>query len=186
MQLAQQQANMSGLYDKMSTTLLDVTIMHQSNLTTDHHSNAKAMGLLLLALSTAGWCTTTVAQSAAEAEPQTGTGAATQDSTNSSSSKSHRDLSTNECLKQLNDADQVIASIAFKDGLDSAEQFKELVRRRPWGVGTFATADEIKSQLKTQSPFLIITLTKKQALTLDDHRDIIRWVLVQSINKPCK
>ena len=99
---------------------------------------------------------------------------------------SHRDLSSNECLKKLDNADRVIASIAFKDGLNSSAQLKELVKRRPWGAGTADTADEIKAQLNTQSPFLIITLTKEQALTLDNHRDIIRWVLVQSTSKSCE
>ena len=98
---------------------------------------------------------------------------------------SHRDLSSNECLKKLDNADRVIASIAFKEGLNSSAQLKELVKRRPWGAGTADTADEIKAQLNTQSPFLIITLTKEQALTLDNHRDIIRWVLVQSTSKSC-
>ena len=63
---------------------------------------------------------------------------------------------------------------------------KELLKRKPWGAGTPDTADEIEAQLNTQSPFLIITLTKKQVLTLDDHRDIIRWVLVQSTSKSCE
>ena len=102
------------------------------------------------------------------------------------SSTSHRDLASNECLQKLNNSDLVIASIAFIDGLDSSNQFKELVKRKPWGEGTPQTADEIKEQLDTQSSFLIITLTKEQVLTLDDHRDIIRWVLVASPSKTCE
>lgn len=100
-------------------------------------------------------------------------------------STSHLDLSSNECLKRLDNTDVVIASIAFKDGLNSAGQLKELIKRKPWGVGTPATADEIKAQLDVQSPFLIITLSKEQVLTLDDHRDIIKWVLVQSTSSSC-
>jgi len=99
---------------------------------------------------------------------------------------SHRKLSNNECLKKLDNSDLVIASIAFKDGLNSSAQIKELLKRKPWGAGTADTDDEIKAQLDTQSPFLIITLTKEQALTLDNHRDIIRWILVQSTSKPCE
>jgi len=111
-------------------------------------------------------------------------GANTKDS--NADSTSHLDLSSNECLKKLGDNDPVIASIAFKDGLDGSGQLKELVKRRPWGAGTANTAEEIKSQIETQSPFLIITLTKAQALTLDKHRDIIRWILVQSTSKSCE
>lgn len=122
--------------------------------------------------------TVAVAQSATQATSQV-TG-------NNTTSSSHLDLSSNECLQKLNAKDIVIASIAFKDGLNSAEQFKELVKRRPWGIGTPETAVEIKKQLETQSPFLIITLTKEQVLTLDDHRDIIRWVLVQSPVTACE
>lgn len=107
------------------------------------------------------------------------------DDAEDTTSTSHLDLSSNECLKKLDDNDIVIASIAFTDGLNSAEQLKELLKRKPWGVGTPATADEIKTQLEVQSPFLIITLTKEQVLTLDDHRDIIRWVLVQSTTTTC-
>lgn len=105
---------------------------------------------------------------------------------NTQESKSHRQLSSNDCLRKLDDNDLVIASIAFKDGLDGSAQLNELVSRKPWGTGTPDTAEEIKSQLETKSPFLIITLTKNQALTLDDHRDIIRWVLVQSTSKTCE
>ncbi len=102
------------------------------------------------------------------------------------SSTPERDLKNNACLKKLDSSDIVIASIAFKDGLNSSAQLKELVKRKPWGAGTPATSEEIQTQLDTQSPFLIITLTKKQALTLDNHRDIIRWVLVQSTSKSCE
>jgi len=41
-----------------------------------------------------------------------------------SSASSRRDLSSNECLKKLDNSDLVIASIAFKDGLDSSTQLK--------------------------------------------------------------
>ena len=98
----------------------------------------------------------------------------------------HLDLSSNECLKQLTDTDPVIISIAFKDGATGFGQLQELVSRNPWGTITAATQKEIDDQIVTQSPFLIITLTKKQALTLDDHRDIIRWTLVQSTTKTCQ
>ena len=107
-------------------------------------------------------------------------------SNSSESVASGRDLSNNECLKKLDRSDLVIASIAFKDGLNSSAQLKELLKRRPWGAVTPQTEEEIKTQLDTQSPFLIITLTKEQALTLDNHRDIIRWVLVQSTSKSCE
>ncbi len=113
------------------------------------------------------------------------TSAAVAQSTDSTST-SHLDLSSNECLKQLNADDIVIASIAFNGGLDSMDQLKELVRRKPWGNGTEKTTEEIQTQLETQSPFLVITLTKQQALTLDNHRDIIKWILVQSPTKVCK
>ncbi len=103
-----------------------------------------------------------------------------------SASSSHLDLSTNECLNNLNDHDIVIASIAFNDGVAGHSQLKELVSRQPWGALTAGTVKEIRQQLDTLSPFLIITLTKKQVLTLDNHRDIIRWVLVQSTTKPCE
>lgn len=106
--------------------------------------------------------------------------------TKDTDSTSHLDLSSNECLKNLDNNDLVITSIAFKDGLDGSRQLKELVKRRPWGAGTANTTEEIKSQIETQSPFLIITLTKEQALTLDKHRDIIRWILVQSTSKSCE
>ena len=117
---------------------------------------------------------------------QSTTQANTEATGNNAASSSHLDLSSNERLKKLSANDIVIASIAFKDGLDSTGQIKELVNRRPWGIGTPETADEIKKQLETQSPFLIITLTKEQVLKLDDHRDIIRWVLVQSPTTACE
>jgi len=101
-------------------------------------------------------------------------------------SLTHLSLSSNECLKQLAANDPVIVSIAFKDGATGFGQLKELVSRNPWGSITADTQKEIDDQLATQSPFLIITLTKKQALTLDDHRDIIRWTLVQSTTKTCQ
>jgi len=75
---------------------------------------------------------------------------------------------------------------AFKDGATGFGQLQELVSRNPWGTITAATQKEIDDQIVTQSPFLIITLTKKQALALDDHRDIIRWTLVQSTTKTCQ
>ncbi len=119
----------------------------------------------------------------AQATEDESTGSEASDSARTSSS--HLDLSSNDCLKQLDDTDIVIASMAFVDGLNGFAQLKELVARRPWGVGTPDTADEIKSQMETQSPFLIISLTKAQVLTLDDHRDIIKWVLVQSTSQVC-
>lgn len=110
------------------------------------------------------------------------TGIKTEDT---SSAISPDDLSSNECLKQLDDYDEVIASIAFKDGVAGFTQLEELVKRKPWGSITDVTKTEIEQQLEAQSPFLIITLTKQQALTLDNHRDIILWILVQSTTKPC-
>ncbi len=134
-----------------------------------HCLPVKFLASLVVALAFSSHSTLTIAQS----------------TDSDTTSTSHVDLSSNECLKQLNDTDTVIASIAFNDGLNSAEQLKELIKRKPWGVGTPATGDEIKAQLEVQSPFLIITLTKAQVLTLDDHRDIIRWVLVQSTSTSC-
>lgn len=101
-------------------------------------------------------------------------------------SLTHLDLSSNKCLQQLADSDPVIVSIAFRDGAAGFGQLKELVNRNPWGSVTAVTKEEIEKQINTQSPFLIITLTKKQVLTLDDHRDIIRWTLVQSTTKVCE
>ena len=66
----------------------------------------------------------------------TSTLAVAQSNDGDSTSSSHLDLSSNECLKKLSDNDIVIASIAFIDGLNSSEQLKELVKRKPWGVGT--------------------------------------------------
>ena len=103
-----------------------------------------------------------------------------------SASNSHRNISSNECLQKLSDDDTVIASIAFKDGVTGFAQLEELVKRNPWGSITDVTKKEIEQQLNTQSPFLIITLTKQQTLKLDEHRDIIRWVLVQSTTKSCE
>ncbi len=107
-------------------------------------------------------------------------------SADKATSTSHLNLRDNECLNALDDRDIVIASIAFKDGVNGFDQLKELVKRKPWGIVNSDTRKEIEDQIKTLSPFLIIRLTKKQALTLDDHRDIILWVLVQSTSKPCK
>lgn len=104
----------------------------------------------------------------------------------SENAHTHLDLSSNKCLQQLADNDPVIVSIAFRDGANGFGQLKELVERSPWGRVTATTKEEIQKQIDTQSPFLIITLTKKQALILDDHRDIIRWTLVQSTNKVCE
>ena len=106
--------------------------------------------------------------------------------TDDTQSTSHLDLNSNECLKQLGGSDIVIASIAFKDGVTGFSQLQELVKRRPWGNVGEKTREEIQTQLDTQSPFLIITLTKNQALSLENHRDIIRWVLVQSPTRPCQ
>lgn len=121
----------------------------------------------------------------ANASAQT-TAAETPSSDNSNATSSYLDLSTNECLNKLSSNDPVIASIAFKDGVTGFSQLKELVERKPWGEISATTAKEIEAQIETQSPFLIITLTKEQTLTLDNHRDIIRWILVQSTTTTCE
>jgi len=95
------------------------------------------------------------------------------------------DLSNNPCLHQLADGDEVVVTAAFYDGTGGFSQLEELIDRKPWGsIGT-ALQSQLDQLVDELSPFLIVKLTKKQALALDSHRDLIKWILVQSTDKVC-
>ena len=101
-------------------------------------------------------------------------------------SSDKQNLHNNKCLQTLNDNDKVIVSVAFHSGAGGFTQLKELISRKPWGEAAHPALDEeIKTLIKQQSPFLIATMTKSQALQLEDHRDLIKWILVQSTEKAC-
>jgi len=94
-------------------------------------------------------------------------------------------LSANPCLQQLNDRDEVVVTAAFHDGTGGFGQLKELIARKPWGSIGIAIQSQLDQLVDELSPFLIVNLTKKQALALDSHRDLIKWILVQSTDKAC-
>jgi len=95
-------------------------------------------------------------------------------------------LNNNKCLQTLNDNDNVIVSAAFHSGAGGFIQLKELMARKPWGEAAYPALDEeIETLVKQESPFLIATMTKAQALLLEQHRDLIKWILVQSTEKAC-
>ena len=95
-------------------------------------------------------------------------------------------LQNNECFMNLRDTDKVIVTAAFHSGAEGFAELQQLVDRKPWGEAlSTAQREEIARLEKEASPFLIITLSKKQALVLEDHRDLIKWILVQSTTTPC-
>ncbi len=94
-------------------------------------------------------------------------------------------LSANPCLQQLDDRDKVVVTAAFHDGTGGYDQLKELIARKPWGTIGLAVQAQLDQLVDELSPFLIVEITKKQALTLDAHRDLIKWILVQSTDKSC-
>jgi len=95
-------------------------------------------------------------------------------------------LADNECFARLSDSDKVIITAAFHSGAEGFTELQELIARKPWGEAvTTAQRKEIATLEKQASPFLIMTLTKKQALVLEEHRDLIKWILVQSTTTPC-
>ena len=94
-------------------------------------------------------------------------------------------LSANPCLQQLNDRDEVVVTAAFHDGTAGFGQLKELIARKPWGSVRASLQSQLDQLIDEVSPFLIVNITKKQALELDSHRDLIKWVLVQSTNRTC-
>lgn len=97
-----------------------------------------------------------------------------------------QNLENNDCLKKLKDTDEVFVSAAFHDGAGGFGQLVELISRKPWGVAVRASMQmEIEKLIKQQSPFLMVTMTKKQALQLESHRDLIKWILVQSTETSC-
>jgi hypothetical protein len=95
-------------------------------------------------------------------------------------------LSNNKCLMALSDSEQIIVTAAFHEGANGFGQLQQLLDRKPWGSDVRSSVkQEIEKLINEASPFLIVTLTKKQALMLEDHRDLIKWILVQSTSKPC-
>lgn len=97
-----------------------------------------------------------------------------------------QNLNNNKCLQSLNDNDKIVVSAAFHEGAGGFRQLKEFLAREPWGyVADLAMKQEIDTLIKQESPFLIVTMTKKQALLLESHRDLIKWILVQSTEKAC-
>ena len=99
---------------------------------------------------------------------------------------SDRTLNTNKCLQSLSENDKLVVSAAFHDGAGGFRQLEELLAREPWGyVADPVLQAELDTLVKQQSPFLIATMTKKQALLLENHRDLIKWILVQSTEKAC-
>ena len=94
-------------------------------------------------------------------------------------------LSANPCLQQLKDKEEVVITAAFHDGTGGFGQLKELIARKPWGTVGTTLQSQLDQLVEELSPFLIVNLTKKQALTLDSHRDLIKWILVQSTDKAC-
>lgn len=80
-------------------------------------------------------------------------------------------LTNNTCFMQLQDRDKVIVTAAFHSGAEGFKDLQQLVDRRPWGEAlTSVQREEINKLKKEASPFLIMTLSKKQALVLEDHR----------------
>lgn len=97
-----------------------------------------------------------------------------------------QNLNNNKCLKTLGDNDKIVVSAAFHEGAGGFRQLRELLDREPWGyVADPVMQQELDTLVKQQSPFLIVTMTKKQALLLESHRDLIKWILVQSTEKAC-
>lgn len=97
-----------------------------------------------------------------------------------------QNLNNNKCLKTLADNDKIVVSAAFHEGAGGFRQLKKLLDREPWGyVADPVLQQELDTLLKQKSPFLIATMTKKQALLLESHRDLIKWILVQSTEKAC-
>lgn len=94
-------------------------------------------------------------------------------------------LSANPCLMQLRDHDEVVVTAAFHNGTGGFGQLKELIERKPWGTIGIKIQSQLDQLVEELNPFLILTLTKKQALELDSHRDLVKWVLVQSTEKAC-
>lgn len=95
-------------------------------------------------------------------------------------------LQYNQCFMDLQDNDRVIVTAAFHSGAEGFTDLQQLIARKPWGEAlSTAQREEITKLQKEASPFLILTLSKKQALLLEDHRDLIKWILVQSTTKPC-
>ncbi len=95
-------------------------------------------------------------------------------------------LTNNECLMALDDREEIIVTAAFHDGAGGFGQLQQLLDRKPWGDAVRSSLKlEIEKLINEASPFLIVTLTKKQALMLEEHRDLIKWILVQSTSKPC-
>ena len=87
---------------------------------------------------------------------------------------------------QLQDSDKIIVTAAFHTGAEGFSDLQTLIDRKPWGEAiSSAQREEIRKLEKEASPFLIMTLSKKQALILEDHRDLIKWILVQSTTTPC-
>ena len=87
---------------------------------------------------------------------------------------------------QLQDSDKVIVTAAFHSGAEGFADLQSLIQRKPWGEALSSVQrEEIKKLQKEASPFFIMTLSKKQALLLEDHRDLIKWILVQSTTTPC-
>lgn len=94
-------------------------------------------------------------------------------------------LSANACLQQLNDNDEVVVTAAFHEGIGGFGQLEELIARKPWGSIGVAIQTQLDQLIEELSPFLIVKVTKKQALALDSHRDLIKWILVQSTDTVC-
>jgi len=94
-------------------------------------------------------------------------------------------LRDNSCLSQLSDRDEVVVTAAFHDGAAGFEQLQELIARKPWGTIGVKVQSQLEQLTNELSPFLVISITKKQALALDSHRDLIKWILVQSTDKEC-
>lgn len=97
-----------------------------------------------------------------------------------------QNLNNNKCLSTLQDTDKIMVSAAFHNGGGGFGQLQELLDRKPWGhVSDPVMNQELDTLLKQKSPFLIVTMTKKQALLLESHRDLIKWILIQSTEKAC-
>ena len=94
-------------------------------------------------------------------------------------------LSANACLQQLADKDEVVVTAAFHDGIGGFKQLEELIARNPWGNVEDSIQSQLDKLVDELSPFLIVKVNKKQALMLDSHRDLIKWILVQSTDKAC-
>lgn len=100
--------------------------------------------------------------------------------------ESAQHLNNNKCFVQLQDSDKVIVTAAFHSGGEGFADLQQLIARKPWGEAlSTSQREEIEQLEKEGSPFLVVTLSKKQALVLEDHRDLIKWILVQSTTTPC-